>query len=106
MNKLTPLIAAIALPLVSHGQESRCTLRLSVHVWPDVEYAADPRFLRTLAGNPAYNLVFVRTAEDADTELLQLSGPPDSCQDRVAVMKMNPRIVGIEVVDNDDDNDP
>lgn len=106
MNKLAALVAVLALPLVSYGQDSRCTLRLNVHVWPDVEYAADPRFLRALVGNPDYSLVFVRTAEELDTELLQLSGPPDTCREQVEAIRMNPHVLDIEVVDNTDDNDP
>jgi hypothetical protein len=106
MNKLTPLVAALALPLVSYGQDSRCTLRLNVHVWPDVEYMADPRFLRALAGSPDYSLVFVRTAEDMDTAVLQLSGPPDTCHEQVRLMRTNHHVLDIEVVANHDDDDP
>jgi hypothetical protein len=112
MNKLAAVVAVLALPVVSYGQDdsngpdSRCTLRLSVHVWPDVEYAADPRFLRGLVGNPDYSLVFVRTAEALDTNLLQLSGPADTCYEQVKVMRRNRHVLYIEVVENTDDIDP
>jgi hypothetical protein len=102
MNKLVPLIVSLALPIVSYGQVTKCTLRLNVHVTPDVENPRDPGFLSTLVGNPAYSLVFISTSDEPDVQVMQLSGPPGTCSKEVEFMKQNSHIVNIEVVGGDD----
>ena len=98
MNTLAPLAVLLALPLLAHGQGTKCTLRLNVHVTPDVENPRDPGFLSTLAGNPAYSLVYLGNSEESDTVILQLSGPPGTCRKQVEIMQMDSHIVDIQVM--------
>jgi hypothetical protein len=98
MIKIALLTTALLLPSLAAAQVSKCTLQLNVQVTPDVENPRDPGFLSTLAGNPAYSLIFVRTSDEGDAEVLQLSGPPGTCHSQVEIMKMNSHIINIEVM--------
>jgi len=101
MIRIPLFIAAIVLSHLAAAQATKCTLQLSVELTPDVENPRDPAFLSTLAGNPAYSLVFIRKSDDGDREVLQLSGPPGTCRDQLEFMKQNSHVINIEVIGGD-----
>jgi hypothetical protein len=101
MTRIALFGAAILLSHIAVAQDTKCTLQLNVQLTPDVENPRDPAFLSTLAGNPAYSLVFIRKSDDGDREVLQLSGPPGTCRDQLEFMRQNSHVINIEVIAGD-----
>jgi hypothetical protein len=97
MTRIAILIAALALTSAAGAQETGCTLRLQVWLTPDVENPKDPAFLSSLVGDPAYRLVLLRTLEGS--EILQLSGPPNTCHSKLTMMRMNAYVLDIHAIE-------
>jgi hypothetical protein len=99
MAKFARLFAAMILPSLAAAQGANCTLRLNVKLSPGVENPTAPAFLSTLAGNPAYSLVLVSVSEDV--EVMQLTGPADTCRNQVKVMRTNSHVIEMHIVGTD-----
>jgi hypothetical protein len=100
MAKFALLVAAMILPSLGVAQGiTNCTLRLNVKLSPGVENPTAPAFLSTLAGNPAYSLILVSVSEDV--EVMQLTGPADTCRSQVKVMRTNSHVIEMHIVGND-----
>ena len=96
MVRTALLLAALALPGLGMAQGAQCTLRLKVTLSPDVEHRKDPAFLSALVGDPRYSLVLVSATDDS--EVLQLTGPPNTCQNQVKIMLMSAYVIDIQVI--------
>jgi hypothetical protein len=96
MLRIALLLALLALPGLAAAQSLQCTLLLKVKLTPDVENPKDPAFLSTLVGDPSYSLVLVRASRDS--EVLQLSGPPNSCRKQVRIMRTSAWVIYVHVL--------
>jgi hypothetical protein len=98
MVRIALLLAALTLPGLSMAQAAQCTLRLKVELTADVEHRKDPAFLSALVGDPRYSLVLVSASNDS--EVLQLTGPPNTCRNEVKIMRMSSYVIDIQVIDD------
>jgi hypothetical protein len=96
MVRIALLVILLALPGLAAAQGTQCTLLLKVKLTPDVENPKDPAFLSTLVGDPSYSLVLVRAS--SDSEVLQLSGPANSCRKQVGIMRTSAWVIYIHVL--------
>jgi hypothetical protein len=96
MVRFALLLAALAVPGLTMAQSTQCTLRLKVKLTADVEHPKDPAFLSALVGDPQYSLVLVSASDDS--EVLQLSGPPNTCRNEVKIMRMSAYVIDIQVI--------
>jgi hypothetical protein len=99
MIRTVLLLVLLALPGFAAAQSAKCTLLLKVRLTPDVENPKDPAFLSALVGDPAYSLVLVSASDY--TEVLRLSGPPNSCRKQLEIMRRNAYVIDISVMDNE-----
>jgi hypothetical protein len=96
MARIALLLAALTIPGLSMAQGTQCTLRLNVQLTADVERPKDPAFLSVLVGDPRYSLVLVSASDDG--EVLQLTGPPNTCRNEVKIMRMSAYVLDIHVI--------
>jgi hypothetical protein len=96
MVRIALLLLALTLPAISLAQGAVCTLRLKVQLTADVEHRKDPAFLSALVGDPRYSLVLVSASDDS--EVLQLTGPPNTCRNQVKIMRMSAYVIDIHVI--------
>jgi hypothetical protein len=96
MVRIALLLAALTLPGLSMAQAAHCTLRLRVKLTADVEHPKDPAFLSALVGDPRYSLLLVSASDDS--EVLQLTGPPNTCRNEVKIMRMSAYVTDIQVI--------
>jgi hypothetical protein len=99
MLRIAVLLAAVILPGLSMAQGAQCTLRLEVELTADVEHRKDPAFLSALIGDPRYSLVLVSASDDS--EVLQLTGPPNTCRKEVKIMRMSAYVIDIHLIGDD-----
>jgi len=94
--RIALVLAALAIPALSMAQGTQCTLRLKVQLTADVEHRKDPAFLSALVGDPRYSLILVSASDYS--EILQLTGPPNTCRNQVKIMRMSAYVVDIHVI--------
>jgi hypothetical protein len=95
MVRIALLLAALTLPGLGMAQAAQCTLRLKVQLTADVEHRKDPAFLSALV-DPRYSLVLVSASDDS--EVLQLTGPPNTCRNEVKILRMSAYVIDIQVL--------
>jgi hypothetical protein len=89
-------LAAGAIPAVA--QLPRCKMRLSVQLTPDVPNARDPGFLSSLAGDPRYQLIWVRSTDTRVILELIGPGPRYRCSNEVSRIRRDGRVLKLQAI--------
>lgn len=75
-----------------------CEMKLSVDLTPDVPNAQDPGFLSSLANNPSYRLIWVRSTDMRVILKLVGPGPRYRCENEVKRIERDGRVLRVRVI--------
>jgi hypothetical protein len=92
------LVSLIMLPgavgsLAQAAEPPRCDIKLSVQLTPDVPNPRDPSFLSSLAGDPGYQLTWIRSTDTAVILELTGPGPRYRCDNEIARIRRDGRVL-------------